>query len=96
VRAARNGARAPGRGPTLGRYAVIAVLYLVFMNVVVGLSASNILNGIALGSLYGIIGVALVLIYRTTRIINFAAAALGAVPAITALLLTTTSASATC
>jgi branched-chain amino acid transport system permease protein len=60
------------------------------MNLVVGLSASNILNGIALGSLYGIIGVALVLVYRTSRIINFAAAALGAVPAITALLLTTT------
>ena len=74
----------------LARYAGIAVGYLLFMNVVVGLSASNILNGIALGSLYGIIGVALVLVYRTSRIINFAAAALGAVPAITALLMTTT------
>jgi branched-chain amino acid transport system permease protein len=83
-------AKAPGRGPVLGRYAVVAVLYLTFMNVVVGLSASNIMNGIALGSLYGIIGVALVLVYRTSRIINFAAAALGAVPAITALLMTTT------
>lgn len=77
-----------GRGPA--RYAAIAVAYLLFMNVVVGLSASNILNGIALGSLYGIVGVALVLVYRTNRVINFAAAALGAVPAITALLLTTT------
>jgi branched-chain amino acid transport system permease protein len=90
VRALRKGAGASGRGPTLGRYATIAVLYLAFMNLVVGLSASNIMNGIALGSLYGIIGVALVLVYRTSRIINFAAAALGAVPAITALLMTTT------
>ena len=75
---------------TLGRYAAIAVAYLAFMNLVVGLSAANLLNGIALGSLYGIVGVALVLVYRTSRIINFAAAALGAVPAITALLMTTT------
>jgi branched-chain amino acid transport system permease protein len=90
LRAARAGLGGSGRRPVLARYAVIAVLYLFFMNSVVGLSASNILNGIALGSLYGIIGVALVLVYRTSRIINFAAAALGAVPAITALLLTTT------
>ena len=84
LRRRRPGARRPAR------YAVIAVVYLLFMNVVVGLSAANILNGIALGSLYGIIGVALVLVYRTSRIINFAASALGAVPAIFALLLTTT------
>ena len=90
LRAVRRGAAAPGRGPVLARYAAVAVAYLLFMNTVVGLSASNILNGIALGSLYGIIGVALVLVYRTNRIINFAAAALGAVPAIVALLLTTT------
>ncbi len=90
LRTVGGGLRGSGRGPVLGRYAAIAVVYLAFMNLVVGLSASNILNGIALGSLYGIIGVALVLVYRTSRIINFAAAALGAVPAITALLLTTT------
>ncbi|MDQ3492602.1 MAG: hypothetical protein M3452_05010, partial [Chloroflexota bacterium] len=90
LKAARSGAGGSGRGPTLARYSVIAVAYLLFMNIVVGLSASNILNGIALGSLYGIIAVALVLVYRTSRIINFAAAALGAVPAIVALLLTTT------
>ncbi len=90
VRAVRSGAGGSGRRPTIARYTVIAVLYLLFMNTVVGLSTANILNGIALGSLYGIIGVALVLVYRTTRIINFAASALGAVPAITALLLTTT------
>jgi branched-chain amino acid transport system permease protein len=85
-----SGLTASGRGRGPARYAAIAVVYVLFMNVVVGLSASNILNGIALGSLYGIVGVALVLVYRTNRVINFAAAALGAVPAITALLLTTT------
>ncbi len=80
-----------GSGPVLGRYVAATVVYLLFMNVVVGLSSANILNGIALGSLYGIVAVALVLVYRTNRIINFAAAAIGAVPAIFALLLTTSS-----
>jgi len=87
--AVRGALTAPGRGPVAGRTAAAALLYLVVMTQVVGLSASNVLNGIALGSLYGILGVALVLVYRTSRIINFAAAALGAVPAIFALLLTT-------
>jgi branched-chain amino acid transport system permease protein len=78
------------RTPPLARYAAVAVVDLLFMSQVVGLSPANLINGVALGALYGIIGVALVLVYRTNRIINFAAAALGAVPAITALLLTTT------
>ena len=77
------------RGPAPLRYGLVAVVYITFMSQVVGLSPANLLNGVALGSLYGIIGVALVLVYRTNRIINFAASALGAVPAITALLLTT-------
>src|SRR5438874_2591540 len=51
------------------------------------LSLTYLVDGIALGSLYGVIAVGLILIYRTNRIINFAAAALGAVPAIFALLL---------
>ncbi len=51
------------------------------------LSVKNYIDGLALGSLYGLIGVALVLIYRSVRIINFAAAAIGAIPAVTALLL---------
>jgi branched-chain amino acid transport system permease protein len=40
-------------------------------------------NGLTNGALYGLIGVGIVLIYRTNRIINFAAAAIGAVPGIT-------------
>jgi branched-chain amino acid transport system permease protein len=77
------------RGPLALRYSLYAVIFLAFMSRIVGMSLPNIVNGFALGALYGIIGVALVLIYRTTRVINFAAAALGAVPAITALLMVT-------
>ena len=44
-------------------------------------------RGFCIGTLYGLIGVGLVLIYRTNRIINFAAAGLGAVPGIAAALL---------
>ncbi|HEX7168840.1 MAG TPA: branched-chain amino acid ABC transporter permease, partial [Acidimicrobiales bacterium] len=48
---------------------------------------SIILDGIALGSLYGLMGVGVILIYRTNRIFNFAAAGLGAIPAVTGVLL---------
>jgi branched-chain amino acid transport system permease protein len=72
------------------RYALAAGVYLLVMSQVVGLTVSNLVNGLALGGLYGVVGVALVLIYRTTRVINFAAAAIGALPAITALLMVTT------
>jgi branched-chain amino acid transport system permease protein len=71
------------------RYSLYGTLYLLVMSQVVGLTLSNLVNGLALGGLYGVVGVALVLIYRTTRVINFAAAALGALPAITALLMVT-------
>ena len=45
------------------------------------------LNGASVGLLYGLLGMGLVLIYRGSRIINFAQAQLGSVPAVTALLL---------
>lgn len=45
----------------------------------------NLVQGLSIGALYGIIGVGIILIYRTSRIINFAAGAIGAVPAIIAL-----------
>lgn len=60
----------------------IAVIQLIF-----DLTVPNWINGLALGSLYGVVAVGLILIYRTNRIINFAAVALGAVPAMWALLL---------
>ena len=58
---------------------------LSFPNPALGLP--NLVQGLALGALYGIIGVGIILIYRTARLINFAAGAIGAVPAIVALLL---------
>ncbi|MDP9164551.1 MAG: ATP-binding cassette domain-containing protein [Actinomycetota bacterium] len=71
----------------LARRLGAGLVFLVAVRLVFGLSLPNLVNGIALGSLYGIVGVGLVLIYRTTRVINFAAAAVGAVPALFALLL---------
>ena len=49
--------------------------------------AGVVANGLATGTLYGLIAVGLVLIYRTNRIVNFAVAALGAVPGILGVLL---------
>jgi branched-chain amino acid transport system permease protein len=44
-------------------------------------------NGMVLGSLYALVAMGLILVYRANRIINFAQAQLGAVPAVVALLL---------
>ena len=44
-------------------------------------------NGVVIGSLYSLVAVGLILVYRGNRIINFAQAQLGAVPAVVALLL---------
>lgn len=49
----------------------------------------SIASGIPVGALYGMIAVGVILIYRTNKIINFAVAAMGAVPAITGVLLVT-------
>jgi branched-chain amino acid transport system permease protein len=48
---------------------------------------SIIVDGVAIGSLYGLMGVGVILIYRTNRIINFAAGGLGAIPAVGGILL---------
>ena len=45
------------------------------------------INGATTGMLYALLGMGLILVYRANRIINFAQAQLGAVPAVTALLL---------
>lgn len=47
------------------------------------------LSGAVLGTLYAFIAIGLILVYRANRIINFAQAQLGAVPAVLALLLMT-------
>jgi branched-chain amino acid transport system permease protein len=73
----------------IARRAVAIVLFFVVIQLWANLSPAEIIGGLSLGALYGIIGVALVLTYRTSRIINFAAAAVGAIPAIVASLLST-------
>ena len=45
------------------------------------------LNGAIVGSLYGLVAVGLILVYRANRIINFAQASVGAVPAVAGILL---------
>src|SRR3954447_13588904 len=75
--------------PTLIRRVVVAVLFVLVVQSIFHLSPQAMISGVSLGGLYGIIGVGIVLTYRTSRIINFAAAAVGAVPAITAVLLST-------
>src|SRR4051794_15945481 len=75
--------------PTLIRRVVVAVLFVLVVQLIFHLSPQAMISGVSLGGLYGIIGVGIVLTYRTSRIINFAAAAVGAVPAITAVLLST-------
>ncbi|HWW54667.1 MAG TPA: ABC transporter permease, partial [Acidimicrobiales bacterium] len=70
-----------------GRTIALVVVFFVVVQLAFGLSLPYFIDGIVLGSLYGIIAVALILIYRTNRIINFAAGAIGAVPAVLALVL---------
>ncbi|MHB8439072.1 MAG: ABC transporter permease [Acidimicrobiales bacterium] len=70
-----------------GRYAALAVGFLVVVQLLFHQSVPDLVNGAALGLTYGVIAVAMVLIYRTQRVINFAAAGLGSVPAIVALYL---------
>jgi branched-chain amino acid transport system permease protein len=70
-----------------GRRVGVAAAFIVFVELVFHQSLPELVNGVALGATYGIMAVAVVLIYRTQRVINFAAAALGSVPAIVALYL---------
>src|SRR5437588_11185979 len=77
----------PGRGPDAARIAAGCVVFLVVVRFFFPFSIPELSEGVALGSLYGVVAVGLILIYRTNRIINFAAAAIGAVPAIAGLLL---------
>src|SRR3954453_24039283 len=75
--------------PTVIRRVVGAVLFVLVVQSIFHLSPQAMVSGLSLGGLYGIIGVGIVLTYRTSRVINFAAAEVGAVPAITAVLLST-------
>jgi branched-chain amino acid transport system permease protein len=54
-----------------------------------GVSLGILINGAILGMLYALLAFGLILVYRANRLINFAHAGLGLVPAVTALLLVT-------
>src|SRR5437899_2687628 len=88
-RAARRRFANEGLSAQVARYVALFVVFTLFIEILFHsvLSVAYLVDGIALGSLYGIVGVALILIYRTNRIINFAAAAVGPVPAIAAVFL---------
>ena len=77
----------PGRLRQFGRDFLVALVFIIAIELKFGTSPANLIHGVTLGALYGIIGVAVILIYRTARVINFAAGAIGALPAIVALLL---------
>src|SRR4051794_41607439 len=54
-----------------------------------GVPFGVLVNGAVLGMLYALLAFGLILVYRANRIVNFAHAGLGLVPAVTALLLVT-------
>src|SRR4051812_1849573 len=54
-----------------------------------GVPFGVLINGAVLGMLYALLAFGLILVYRANRIVNFAHAGLGLVPAVTALLLVT-------
>ncbi|HVL80001.1 MAG TPA: ABC transporter permease [Actinomycetota bacterium] len=76
----------PVAGPAIKAGVPVVGLFVV-SRYLFGATYGGMFSGVALGSLYGILAVAIILIYRTNRIINFAAAALGAIPGVTACLL---------
>ncbi|MCU1599336.1 MAG: braG [Frankiales bacterium] len=52
-----------------------------------GIGRGYLINGAVIGTLYGLVGIGLILIYRAARIINFAVVTMGTVPALAGLLL---------
>jgi branched-chain amino acid transport system permease protein len=71
------------------KIAVSAIVFDRIIQLFFHLSLTEKISGLALGSLYGIVGVGIILIFRTHRIINFAAGAIGAVPAMAAVIIAT-------
>jgi len=80
-------ATATNRPMQFGRLVLSSIVFLIVVEIIYKASTAELISGLSIGAMYGIIAVGIILIYRTNRIINFAAAAVGAVPAITALLL---------
>ncbi|MFV0318195.1 MAG: ABC transporter permease subunit [Microthrixaceae bacterium] len=71
------------------RWLVAAVALWVVVSTFLTTSAALVIHGASIGALYGILAVGLILIYRTHRVINFAAAGIGAAPAVLGLILIT-------
>ena len=67
-----------------GRKSSGTLLGVPFWN---GIPAGILLNGAVIGTLYALVGFGLVLVYKATRVINFAQAAMGSAPALAGLLL---------
>lgn len=87
LRPAADALRGQSRPAQIGRWLAAVAIFIAAIELIFQTSAPDFISGVALGSLYGIIGVGVILIYRTSRIINFAAGAVGAIPAIIALTL---------
>ena len=80
----------PPLGPVV--QAVIAILLLpIALNIFLPgkRPVGTLIYGGIIGALYGLIAIGLILVYRANRVVNFAQAGLGAVPAVVALLLIT-------
>lgn len=60
---------------------VVLALYAAGIALIFSPDQGSLASGLAVGSLYGLIAVGLILIYRTNRVINFAVGAIGAFPA---------------
>jgi branched-chain amino acid transport system permease protein len=56
-----------------------ALVFVLFIQAMFDPPTGTYFNGACIGAVYGIIGVGVILVYRTHRILNFAAAGLGAV-----------------
>lgn len=78
---------APPLRSAAARGAALSVAFLVLVQATFHLTVGNYINGVMLGALYGVLAVGIILIYRAFRVINFAAAAIGAVPAIVAIMI---------
>ena len=76
---------------TLVRVVLAALSVPVFLNLLLSdqRPIGVLVTGAVVGSLYGLTAIGVILVYRANRIVNFAQAGLGAVPAVVALLLIT-------
>ena len=78
----------PVAGPAIkGVLAAVTVFVVATQSWGFGAPNSIVVGGLSIGVLYGLIGVSVILIYRTNRIINFGAAGIGAVPGVTGVFL---------